>query len=88
MKKKWQEVKKCRFAIQVVFGDSDVSFKLYDRNGRCLRHAVGCYPMTDDKYSFYIQEMYGWADRFADNQGEWIYVHNPYHFGCAGIQVG
>lgn len=88
MKKKWQEIKKCNFAIKVTFDDDSISFRLYDRNDHCLRHSTMVYPMTEEIICKHLQDMYSWADKHCGNNGEWIYVHNPYWMECRDIIVG
>lgn len=87
MKKKWQDVKKCKFAIKVCFNDEDVAFKLYDRKNCCLREITASYPMANEKFYIYIQDMYSWANKHADNNDERIYIHNPYWLECKDIAI-
>lgn len=88
MKKKWQEVHKCNFAIKVSFKENDVLFVLYDRNDKKLFTAKSDYPCTDEKFNACVGACEGYANGCCNNNDEWIYVHNPYWMQCANIIVG
>lgn len=88
MTKKWQDVKKCNFAIKVQFKEDDVTFTLYDRNDKRLYASKCLYPCTDEKFIACVNACYDYADEHCGNNDEFIYVHNPYWMQCNDIMVG
>lgn len=86
MKKKWQEVKKCNFAIKVSFMENCIKFTLYDRNDRKLFLASHRYPCTPEVYNSCVNKCYECANEQGNND-EWIYVHNPYEMRCKDILI-
>lgn len=88
MKKKWQEVRNCNFAIKVIFRNASIVFRLYDRDDRCLKSIVREELVSDKQFCKCLDEMYRWAYVHCGNNYEYIYVHNPYWPECKNIKVG
>lgn len=91
MKQLWTEKYDSKYAIKVIHsnGDFPIQMELYDRSRQLVFRIKDKCPERDGCEAGYSRAMAA-CRKFADehgNNGDWIYVHNPYHTRCENIKI-
>lgn len=91
MKQLWTEKYNCKYAIKVIHSNGifPIRMELYDRFQRCLFKVKDHCPENDGCNAGFgraLAACYEFADKH-ENNGEWIYVHNPLETRCQNIKI-